>query len=113
MLNLTQHASSPEQKCQDLSGEVLEELKGLLTFDTLPDEHKINNRASRIAEIAESYGHDSALIGGALWLCGPLERALRARGIEPFYAFSKRVSVDLPGGRKASVFKHIGFVRAI
>ena len=54
------------------------------------------------------------MIGGALWLMAPLEKALRDAGVIPIYAFSERVVVEeiLPGGevRKVAIFRHKGFV---
>ena len=58
----------------------------------------------------------SAMIGGAPYLMGPLEQALKENNIDPLYAFSKRISseyVDEEGNvRKEMVFKHLGFVEA-
>lgn len=57
-----------------------------------------------------------AMIGGAPYLMAPLERALRAAGVEPVYALSERVSTEeaQPDGsvRKVNTFRHVGFVSA-
>jgi len=57
------------------------------------------------------------MIGGALWLMAPLATELRARNIEPLFAFSQRESVELVAENgdvvKTNVFRHVGFVPAI
>lgn len=126
ILNLTQHQSTPEQGCVDLQGKALQVLKGLLTFETLPTRQEALDRAAAIANLAAvtpaaMIGDTptmarAAMIGGAPFLMGPLEAALKERGITPLYAFSVRESVDevLPDGsvRKVAVFRHKGFIEA-
>jgi len=55
------------------------------------------------------------MIGGAPYFMGALESALLEAGVEPVYAFSRRVSEEMiqPDGsvRKVGVFRHVGFVR--
>lgn len=119
ILNLTQHAATAEQIAQgvvDLNphhGE-LAMLKNLLTFESLPTAEEVYDRADAIADLAQSYFVDCAMIGGALYLMGALERALNKRGIKPVYAFSERVSVEQTQAdgsvRKVNVFKHVGLV---
>lgn len=118
-LNLTQHQSTHEQGCVDLQGKDLQVLKGLLTFETLPTHQEILYRAAAIANLAAGVMAAmprAAMIGGAPFLMGPLEAALKERGITPLYAFSVRESVDevLPDGsiRKVAVFRHKGFIEA-
>ena len=57
-----------------------------------------------------------AMIGGAPYLMGPLESALKAEGIIPMYAYSERVGEEFskPDGsvEKRFVFKHLGFYEA-
>jgi hypothetical protein len=46
---------------------------------------------------------------------GPLEAALKAKGVNPLYAFSVRESIETTvDGKvvKSSMFKHAGFVAA-
>lgn len=47
----------------------------------------------------------------------PLAEALRKRGFEPLFAFSRRESVEetMPDGsvRKTTVFRHVSFVPAV
>ena len=119
IINLTQHAATPEQVAAgvvELHPEDRLELQRLLTFEKLPDLEEIWRSANSIAALAVQYRTPAraALIGGAPYLMGPLEKALRRVGLIPLYAFSVRESVDVvqPDGsvRKTSVFKHAGFV---
>ena len=121
MINLTQHDATPEQieaGVKDLPDIVKEQVRKALTFDAPPSRMEIYARASIIASFAEAYlGEDGdALIGGAPYFMAPLERALKARGLRPCYAFSKRVVEEsvMPDGsiKKVSTFKHEGFVYA-
>ncbi|AJE23878.1 hypothetical protein [Azotobacter chroococcum] len=127
IVNLTQHPASPEQLAAgvyDLAGEELALLKGLLTFDEIPSKEEIEAMAADLAELAmlgAAPGDDdgnviptAAMIGGAPFLMGALERALTACAVRPLYAFSRRESVEevQPDGsvRKTAVFLHQGFV---
>jgi hypothetical protein len=116
IVNLTQHtilAEQAEAGVFDLPGVDHDILIRLLNFDILPSGREINNRAFAIAELAEKYKPDQALIGGAPFLMGALERSLRGNSITPVYAFSVRESVEeIIDGHliKTSVFKHQGFV---
>ena len=105
-VNLTQHASLPEQACTDLPN-----LGPILTFNELPTRADIFQRCETLADLAQAAGAAEAMIGGALWLMEPLAVALRAKGIKPVFAFSQRVSVE-KDGVKTSIFKHLGFVEA-
>lgn len=118
ILNLTQHTATAEQIAQgvvDLNrhhGET-QQLKALLTFESLPSAEEVYDRADAIADLAQSYFVDVAMIGGAPYLMGALERALNKVGIKPVYAFSERVSVEkIVSGVvvKTNEFKHVGFV---
>jgi len=114
MINLTQHNTSSEQieaGVIDMPAREQELLKGMLTFHSPPLQRTIHNRAIRIAKLAEQSGHDKAMIGGAPFLMSALEYELRCVGVEPFYAFTKRV-VEEKDGVKKSVFKHEGFTPA-
>ena len=130
IINLTQHAASPEQITQgvtDLQGEQRDALVHLLTFSELPDVQEILDRASDIAELAcyNGLGGDDgddpfpshAMIGGALWLMAPLAKELRLRSIEPVFAFSVRETEEKvqPDGsvKKVAIFRHAGFVQAL
>lgn len=127
ILNLTQHAATPEQigaGVVDLPTEQRELLSRLLTFDTPPSAAELANRAEAVAELAAQNGLGDGdgddpivrqgMIGGAPFFMSALERALLERAIDPVYAFSRRESVEekLPDGsvRKTQVFRHAGFV---
>jgi len=117
ILNLTQHNATPEQKAQGVvePGDVNKrQIQNLLTFTTIPTQREITLRASVLAEIAEGYGCDAAMIGGAPYLMSALEHELRALGIQPLYSFTLRESVEEPqpdgSVRKVAVFRHVGFV---
>lgn len=115
IINLTQHKATKEQVeagVVDLGPEQREELKRLLTFDTIPSGAEIHDRARHISHLALSF--NKAMIGGAPYLMGPLERRLCQAGLDVLYAFSRRESEEVvtPDGstKKVTVFRHIGFV---
>ena len=133
ILNITQHAASAEQKAAgtiDLGKAEATELKQLLTFDILPSEREIVERADAIADLARAQvrkmagrmdavapgtpGGVRCMIAGAPFLMPALTQAMRSRGLVPVCAFSRRESVEesQPDGRvvKRSVFRHLGFV---
>lgn len=120
ILNLTQHAATPEQIAAgvvDLTGEDLLELKRALTFDTLPHVLTLYLRAQAVAEIAVkngAVGCGKVMIGGAPFFMSALEVAMLERAVSPVYAFSVRDSADQPqpdgSVRKVAVFKHGGFI---
>lgn len=130
-INLTQHELTQEQKedaywvkfnSYDGTNSTIE-IKKLLTFECKPNINEIQERATKIADIAEgiflqldpeeSLPH-KALIGGAPYLMGALEKALKERGIQPLYAFSKRVSVETLQSDgsiiKTAIFLHEGYI---
>lgn len=120
-INLTQHALTPEQdqwvaeNCYALVED--EQVKTLLNFSELPTKEELERRADYIIS---QLGDDSpdfykmALIGGAPFFMSVLERKLKEAGIQPVYAFSKRVSVEGVNEQgevvKTSVFKHEGWI---
>lgn len=117
ILNLTQHAATPAQidaGVVDLVDPELATLKGLLTFEEIPTQREIWRRAVDIARLAQDSRHVEAMIGGALFLMGTLERALKGHGITPMFAFTRWRAVDTakPDGTvvKTAVFEHAGFV---
>ncbi|MDX9971903.1 MAG: hypothetical protein RBU21_02825 [FCB group bacterium] len=126
ILNLTQHQPSAEQQVEgvvDLPAAERAILIKLLTFDALPGRGEILARAHDIAELAcqNGLGGDGddphpqrAMIGGAPYLMGVLEDELRARGIAPVYAFTRRETVEQVDGsvRKVAIFRHAGWVEA-
>lgn len=132
-MNLTQHTSSTAQTTEgvwDPPPAVKAQIRNLLTFDHLPTKGDIEERAEALAKVAQEalsarikdlegpprWGTSlEVLIGGAPYLMAPLEKSLRARGLMPVYAFSRRDTVEevSPTGEtiKKSVFRHIGFIR--
>lgn len=135
ILNLTQHNATPAQITEgvvDLVGSDKDLLVKLLTFDTLPTVEVIKSRAEQIAYLAsdlmleeknnwvesgcdeDDFEQYFAMIGGAPFLMGPLEVALKKFDITPIYAFSVRDSVDVKQAdgsvKKTAVFNHGGFI---
>jgi len=126
IINLTQHQATPEQ----VAAGVVEpsnkrSIKDLLTFPAsdaddpqgVPSAADIESAAEVLAMRAADEGATHAMIGGAPFLMAPLERALRAEGITPLYAFSRRESVEEVqedgSVTKTQVFRHLGFVPAV
>ncbi len=128
ILNLTQHNTTDEQAAQLVVPPRMtkEKIRKLLTFEEIPTREEIEARAEELARIASSeasfYAGDTdntiwvtrVMIGGAPYLMGALERALRERGFTPVYAFSRRESEEIPqpdgSVKKIQVFRHAGFV---
>ena len=115
ILNLTQHVATPSQ----IEAGVLEPsdkttVKNLLTFHVPPTSGVLVSRAEDLAFYAKTQGCEMAMIGGAPYLMAPLEKELRAVGIEPVYSFSKRTSIDAPQAdgsiHKVSIFVHEAWV---
>jgi hypothetical protein len=113
IVNLTQHEASPSQIEAGVSKSQSQEIRRLLTFDSIPTRREIAERADKLTDIAQASGAEYAMIGGAPYLMGALEAALIERGIMPLYAFSRRDSVEeVIDGKtvKRTVFRHLGFV---
>lgn len=117
VLNLTQHAASPDQVAAGVV-EPTDKVKvsKLLTFDTPPSQGDMEERARALAYVAIGQFAKSAMIGGAPFFMGTLERVLKEEGIKPLHAFSRRESVDQPqpdgSTKKVAVFRHAGWVEA-
>lgn len=118
IVNLTQHNPTPEQVAAGV-GEPLAEALPLLNFSDLPTSAQVREVAEKLANLAlNAAGGDGGevMLGGAPFLMAPLEEALRARGLRPVYAFSRRESVEemLHDGsvKKTQIFRHVGFVEA-
>lgn len=127
ILNLTQHLATPDQKAAgvvDLPELGRQQLQKLITFETLPDDTELSDRAHAVASLAAQYIEvleardgepiNTVLIGGAPYFMVPLEIALSHVGLFAVYAFSVRESVEThnPDGTvtKRNIFKHAGFV---
>ena len=116
ILNLTQHNASEEQVAEGVvNSKSQAEIKTLLTFNEIPTDTDMLERATRISDIASielKTNNKQAMIGGAPFFMPVLCEQLKAKGIQPLFAFTKRVSQDGPNGEKVSVFKHEGFIPA-
>jgi len=128
-LNLTQHDTTDQQAKDFLvfcpSPEEKEIIVDLLTFEFAPNRFEIERRAKELANLAAGLGVKykykdcgipirSIMIGGAPYLMPELEKELKARGLNPVYAFSKRVSVEEQQEdgtvSKTSVFQQVSWV---
>jgi len=116
IINLTQHKASAEQVeagVFDLPETSI--LRDVLTFREIPTVENIKNRAQLLAGLALTSNADAAMIGGAPYLMGALEKELKSKGVQPMYSFTERVSVEVqnPDGTvtKTAVFKHQGWVK--
>jgi len=94
-INMTQHEPTPQQLEAGVITVDHSSVKAMLTFQGLPSAAQVRERAQALAAWAVSHGAGSAMVGGAPWLMGPLERALMAKGVTPMYAFSNRQSVEV------------------
>ncbi len=129
IINLTQDQATPDQIAAgvvDLPQSGREALAELLTFEELPDLDDIQDRAEALVLLAfhndlewddvDDPFPEQAMIGGAPWLMEPLAKRLRAHGIIPLFAFSRRESIEQVqqdgSVRKTNVLKHAGFVEA-
>lgn len=127
ILNLTQHLATPDQAKAgviDLPELGRQQLQKLITFETLPDDTELSDRAHAVASLAAQYIEvleardgepiNTVLIGGAPYFMVPLEIALSHVGLFAVYAFSVRESVEThnPDGTvtKRNIFRHAGFV---
>lgn len=115
VLNLTQHPATQEQVAVGVYEPANKDnVKKLLTFNSLPSQEEIQSKAQLLAIVAVSEGAEYAMIGGAGYLMPMLEQSLKEVGIKPLHAFSERVSVEevQPDGSvvKKNVFRHVGFV---
>lgn len=124
IINLTQHNATDEQ----IALGVVEtadkaEIQTLLTFNSIPTQPEMIERAEAIAHIVASERNNmglddsvviKAMIGGAPFFMSTLERVLMMYNIQPVYAFSIRQSIDEVQADgsvvKRAVFKHAGFV---
>lgn len=131
VINFTQHALTKAQlddivqrggEFIDPQGECLAypdlgaDVRDLLTFTRIPYQEDVEFKAGRLAGIAASFDMTHAIIGGAPYLMGALENALKSWGIQPMYAFTQREAVEVVNAdgstTKTSVFKHAGWYEA-
>jgi hypothetical protein len=114
ILNLTQHAPTPEQRAEGV-GEPPAEWLAVANFDDLATVGEDVAQAVNVAvRLARESGATHAMIGGAPFLMPPLAAALARAGVEPIFAFSVRESVEQPqpdgSVRKVAIFRHRGWV---
>ena len=118
ILNLTQHNATPAQKEQgvvDMIPEHKEQLVKLLTFNELPNQDEIFDKATQLVILASKYACDYIMIGGAPYLMPYLEQAIAIDlGKVSIYAYSKRISTEVTNELgeviKTNTFAHQGFV---
>jgi len=98
IINLTTHSAIPGQDMFEPAdkGRIVD----LLTFDDPPSMRGIISTIARgIASLAsqdpqwQRGSERAAMLDGPPWLMAPLERALRAQGIEPLYSFTHAVRI--------------------
>lgn len=114
ILNLTQH-NALEKQVQEGVYEPSDKrkVKELLTFEGCPQKEDIRQRAKALAEMAVSEGAEAAMIGGAPYLMGSLETALKAVGVQPLYSYSLRdvEEVVIDGATvKKQIHRHLGWI---
>lgn len=114
ILNLTHHHATNEQLKEGVVEPTDKKLvQSLLIFDEKPDMDEIYSRSTTLGDIAKFSGATKAMIGGAPYLMGALEAALKQRGIIPCYSFYKKIKTTNYGSRgesKGYIFKHEGFI---
>jgi len=121
ILNFTQHDATPEQLSAGVvepDADNKERIRQLLTFDELPTQSDLRQRATNCAVLAcvllAKYQCDAVMIGGAPYFMSHLESALRLFRVRFCYAFSSRVADEQiqPDGsvKKVNVFRHVGFI---
>lgn len=132
VLNLTLHKATPDQVkdgVHDLSVEDARMVGNLIVFTSIEDARSHEERYKRAAKVAgiardarysgykppQTGRYMTAMIGGAPWLQGYLEGALKRVGIEPVYSFSMRDKVEEEqedgSVRKSGVFRYLGMIR--
>lgn len=127
ILNLTQHAATPDQVSAGVCDNLRDDQAKLAALLTVPASELLADdsgmrllaRARQLAELAVQIapeGCSAVMIGGLPALQAPLARALVLAGLRPVFAVSDRVVVEvaqLDGSvRKVSEFRHLGFVSA-
>jgi len=118
ILNLTQHVATPEQIAAGVfepTSPPKKVVQDALTFNDLPNDRVISQRARQLANIALMHNATHAMIGGAGYLIPELETELFRVGIIPLHSFTKRETVEetQPDGsvKKTAIFRHVGWVR--
>lgn len=113
--NFTQHKCTREQIKDDII-EVPNHsyVQKLLTFESIPSKEEVYDRAKILADYAQSISASKVMLGGALYLMGPLTEELKKRNINVCFSFTKRESmetIDQDGNViKTLKFRHLGIV---
>ncbi len=119
ILNATQHIPTAEQFAAGViepCSEVKERIVVLLTFNKIPSQTEVLDRARALAALVKEQGYNAAMIGGVAYLMPPFERELRRVGVIPLHAFTERRAVEKhtpEGVVKTNVFVHVGFFEGI
>ena len=107
ILNLSRAQLTPDLRTAgvvDLDEPDRRALAKALVLKSAPGPYMIRKCAGVWADIAkvaaERAGARKVLILADSWLIAPLERELRARGLEPVHAFMQSVQADTPDGRQ-------------
>ena len=117
IINLTQHAATKAQLDNGVFDFLTDEQKStILNFEVIPTKAELTRRAHALANIAKDCGASAAMIGGAPFFMGELEKVLKLSGVKPMYAFSKRDVLEMAQAdgtvKKIAVFEHLGFFEA-
>lgn len=114
ILNLTQHLALDTQVQEGVyEPSDKKKIKELLTFEGCPHKEDIQKRAKALADVAVSEGAEAAMIGGAPYLMGTLETALKAAGVQPLYSYSLRdvEEIVVDGATiKKQIHRHLGWI---
>ena len=101
ILNLTKKSLTEDQKAAGVvepNPKDKAAISILLTFEELPQDYLVMERAESLARIADLRGFKAVMIDGPQYLMGALEEQLHARGIQPLHPFIRHVSMTLPDG---------------
>jgi len=113
IFNATQHPATPDQIQAGVIPTCDPQVKVLLTFDSIPTKSDMIRRANEIAHIVGvQHQLNACMIAGAPYFMPILEETLVTHGLNVYYAFSKRESIEVIVGNaveKKNVFKHKGF----
>lgn len=117
ILNLTQHQATEDQKKRgvfEVSETLKSQIRDLLTFDGLPKEGEVEQRAKQLARLVSEnwalHQRRFVMVGGAPFFMPALCQALKEEDFFPLFAFSKRIVEEDAEGKKVSRFVHEGFV---
>ena len=119
ILNLTQHAATPDQIDAGVMEPVPKDKKriiSLLTFESLPSREEVIKVAKALCQIIQKYSDVTAvMIDGPGYLLTCLDPMIQLSGIPALYAFSIREyrwNLNPKNGvvKEVVYFRHAGFV---